>query len=437
MSDESPKNPPDEIGRTRPGPPPGHQAGGEFESASAIRREDRFDRIGRLGVGGMGVVDEVHDRLLDRTVARKVLADQLRGQAEALERFVREIRVTARLQHPGIVTVLDARLGEEEGPALYMPLLDGRPLSAMIAEAHAAEGQGLSSDSLADLLDVVIRVCDAVIYAHDEGVLHRDLKPANIMVGHYGEVYVLDWGIALQGVTDGDRPRFVTNSTSAGTPAYMAPETIEGRDHLLDVRTDIYAIGSMLYEIVAGRPAREEDGTLDTEAVLEIVGLGVSRAQELEPSPSVSPELVRIIRKATAPKPGDRHQSVAEFRHDLRRFLRGGEGLPRLSFRAGEAIVREGESGDAAYILLEGTCRVVQDRDGERRVRRDLTPGAVFGETALLSPGPRTASVLALTDAVLLEVTEETLEREVAALKPWLATLVRGLASRLREADGK
>jgi serine/threonine-protein kinase len=414
-----------------------HSRHGEFARAASITREARFETLGRLGQGGMGLVDEVRDHLLDRLVARKRLLRGLAERPEALERFVREIRVTARLQHPGIVAVHDARLDDGEGPSLFMPRLDGRPLTEVIGEAHAREPEALGAEALADLVEVVVRASEAVSYAHDEGVLHRDLKPANIMVGHYGEVFVLDWGIALER-RPGDEAPCAGNPDETGlvgTPAYMAPETLEGRDDLLDARSDVYALGAMLAEILLGRPPRDDHpGRSDTELMRE-VSEGRSLAQDIPTGPGRPPQLVDIIKKATAPRREDRHASVNELRADLRRFLRGGGALPRVWIAEGEAVVREGEAGDCAYILLEGRCRVVRAGGGETRVRRELEPGDVFGETALLAPGPRTATVVAMTDAVLLRVTEEVLLREVSALKPWLATLVRSLAARARELE--
>lgn len=431
----------DEGGRepdaTRPGRGPVLPRHGEFARAAAITRESRFETLGRLGSGGMGVVDEVHDRLLDRLVARKRLHPGLQERDEALERFVREVRVTARLQHPGIVAVHDARLDDGEGPSLFMPRLDGRALTELIDRAHAQEPEALGAEALADLVEIVVRASEAVSYAHDEGVLHRDLKPSNIMVGHYGEVFVLDWGIALERRPGDEPPAFADRPGSGlvGTPAYMAPETLDGRDDLLDARTDVYALGAVLAEILLGRPPRDDHPDRDVEELVREVAEGRSAAREIQPGPGRPPQLVDIVKKATAPRREDRHPGVNELRAELRRFLRGGGALPRVWVAEGEAVVREGEAGDCAYIVVEGRCRVLRERGGEATVRRELGPGDVFGETALLAPGPRTATVVAATDTVLLRVTEAVLLREVSALKPWLATLVRSLATRARELE--
>jgi serine/threonine-protein kinase len=419
---------------TRPISAPANR--GEMARAREISSENRFETKERLGEGGMGIVDAVRDRLLERTVARKTLKPELAREEESLDAFVREVRITGRLEHPAILSVFDARLNDPEGPSLLMPRIEGRSLADLIVDMHDQGGPAAQPEMLADLLEVVVRVCEAIAYAHDEGVLHRDLKPQNVLVGEYGQVHVVDWGIALER-KPGEQPTVPhAGSDIAGTWAYMAPETIEGMPSLLDARTDVYALGAVLHDIITGRPARQSTNETTESQQLAQVAKGESAAQDLEPGEGRPPELVRIIRKATAPQPDDRHSGVSALRDDLRRFLRGGGALPRLAFAAGETIVRQGEEGDAAWVIVSGRCEVRLERDGKERVVRTLGPGEAFGETAILAPGPRTASVIAVEDSELMQVTAGQLETEVAGLKPWLGAILRGLARALRQSAG-
>ena len=147
------------------------------------------------------------------------------------------------------------------------------------------------------------------------------------------------------------------------------------------------------------------------------------------------PELERIVLRAMARSPGDRYATVAELREDLARFMRGGADYPRKTYAAGSAIVREGEPGDAAYILVAGRCEIRKELPAGAEVLQTIGPGDVFGEMAILSEGPRTATVVAVEDTTVLVVTSSVLEQEMAALKPWMATLLKSLAARFRDVD--
>jgi CRP-like cAMP-binding protein len=214
----------------------------------------------------------------------------------------------------------------------------------------------------------------------------------------------------------------------------MAPE--QARNEPIDERTDVFGLGALLYFALAGRAPYGGKSVADT--------LIKARSGHFEPLTSdVSParvprELARIVSKAMATEPGDRYATIADFGSDLRQFLRGGAEFPRRDVRAGEHIIRQGESGDEVFILVSGRARVYQEIDGEVHERGELGPGAVFGEMAILISSPRTASVVAIEDCVLRTVTGEILERELHGLKPWMAALITTLAERLkrREEEG-
>lgn len=210
----------------------------------------RYQMLNELGKGGMGRVDEVFDRVLGRPVAQKRLLRVADNDHATM--LIAEAQVSAQLEHPAIVPVYD--LDAEEGRPFYtMRVVRGRSLREVLEGNH-----GTSRDQvpLAQLLGILRQVCLAVDYAHSRGVVHRDLKPDNVVVGEFGEVYVVDWGIAHLTATS-DVKRSGYEPAVAGTPAYMPPEQLLGEE--LDARTDVFALGVMLYEILAGaRPFADE-----------------------------------------------------------------------------------------------------------------------------------------------------------------------------------
>ncbi len=236
------------------------------EAAAAELREpapsspwERYEDLGVLGAGGMGEVHRVRDTILGRTLAMKLLPVRGAGAAGFRARFLAEARLAAGLAHPGIVPVHDCGATPDGGLWFTMDEVRGRSLGEVILAAHE---DGLDPSALRRLAGVFLRVCEAVAHAHRSGVLHRDLKPENVMVGDLGEVLVVDWGLAralggsaeeaLPGGAAGGR-RLTRTGHVIGTPAYMPPEQARGLVAEVDQRSDVYALGAVLYEILDGR----------------------------------------------------------------------------------------------------------------------------------------------------------------------------------------
>jgi WD40 repeat protein len=275
--------------------------------------------VRELARGGMGRVLEARDLRLGRQVAIKELLPKNRDIAR---RFEREARITARLQHPSIIHVYEAGVWQGGEPFYAMPVVPGQSLDKLVAEKHTL------AERLA-LLPRVIAVADALAYAHDKNVIHRDLKPANVLVGEFGETVVIDWGLAKDLGAQGDPKESMKLSLRAtgaetasgsvvGTPAYMPPEQARGGD-AVDHRADVYALGALLYKVLAGH-APYQGATAD-EVNAQVKAGPPTPLGEREPE--TPPDLLAIVRKAMAREPDDRYATASQLAKDLERFQTG------------------------------------------------------------------------------------------------------------------
>ncbi len=312
--------------------------GGQSGESEPPGGGSRYEDLGLLGRGGMGEVRRVRDRELGRTLAMKIASEGVMNQPRSLARFVAEAQATAQLQHPGIIPVHE--LGRlPDGHAYFtMKEVRGRTLAEVVAEFHATRH---TVWTFRRLVDAFLRVCEAVAYAHSRGVVHRDLKPENVMVGAHGEVLVLDWGIAkVTGQPDlaerqgdfapeagdwvtTDRSRDGTQMTMmgaiAGTPAYMPPEQANGELDRIDARSDIYALGAILYEVLSGR--RPYVG--DPWSVLTQVRAGPPVPLGVPGDRLLPGELVAVVERAMARDPSGRFPDASQMGRAVREWLEG------------------------------------------------------------------------------------------------------------------
>ena len=254
---------------------------------------------------------------LDRNVAVKVPRPELAGAGSVGEsQFVSEVVVTGHLEHPNIVPIYELGRDSDGLPFYSMKHVQGKPWNELIFEKSEQEN-----------LEILMKVCDAVAFAHDRNFLHRDIKPHNVMVGEFGEVSLMDWGIAVAIERDPDKPWASLASGPAGTPAYMAPEMAAHNPSELGVISDVYLLGAVLYEIATGTPPHPKTG--DTrEALL------AAAANEILPTDKTG-ELIDIARRAMATKLEDRYQSVTELQEAIREYRSHRESI-KLSQSADE-----------------------------------------------------------------------------------------------------
>jgi len=385
-----------------------------------------------LGRGGMGRIHPATDRNLLRHVALKRLAKELVTESFYRDGFVAEAQITGQLEHPNIVPVHELALDEHGVPYFTMKLVQGQGFHQWLREPERPPG---TTERLEEGLEIFLKVCDAIAYAHHRGVIHRDLKPDNIIVAGFGQVYVMDWGLArLTRTRPASGPNAQMEAPGAvGTPAYMSPEQARGNPREMDERSDVFGLGAILYEIVCGfTPFGPE---IDADRIIELSRAGrVIPIEQQARGIGISKRLRNIVMKAVQPQPAERYQSVAELRDDVRTFLLGGLHLPRRAHAAGELIIREGEAGDAAYIIVSGQCRAFRQIGEQQEPLQTMGPGDVFGEMALLLDEPRYASVEALEPVTLLVVDRATLT-EGLGVEGWTGALVRALAERFRDLE--
>jgi len=277
-----------------------------------------------IGEGGMGVVREAEQVALGRVVAVKTLKPGRTMQGAASD-LLREAWVTGALEHPNIVPVHHLEIDDELNPLLILKRVDGVEWSALFKDAAEVRRRFGAEDLLAWNLAILMSVLNALRFAHSRRVIHRDLKPSNVMIGQFGEVYLLDWGIAASLDEDptGRFPHISESSDLAGTPSYMAPEMLGKADGpKLSERTDVYLAGAVLFELIGGHPPHR-----GTSALAIISSVILSRPQLPADTP---PELAAICTRAMQPDPVDRYPSVEALQQALQRYLEH-RGSARLS----------------------------------------------------------------------------------------------------------
>jgi serine/threonine protein kinase len=323
--------------------------------SAANDASSKYSVQGELGRGGVGIVHRGYDEELGRDVAMKFLRERFKDEPEVLHRFVEEAQIGGQLQHPGVVPVYD--MGMSEGrPYFTMKLVQGATLAQKLSERRSAGA------SYMDFLGIFDQVCQTMAYAHARGVVHRDLKPANIMVGSFGEVQVVDWGMGkvLQrgGIADERRAAAQQSETSAiqtlrsqgegtqsvmgsvmGTPGYMSPEQALGDVDAMDTRSDVFALGAILCELLTGAPSYRGS---TVEQLRHASQARLEDAHARLEDCGADPSLIDLALRCLMPKQSERPYSAETVAKEMHAFLSAAEArVQQARIEVAEARVRE------------------------------------------------------------------------------------------------
>ncbi len=259
-----------------------------------------YDLVKKLGEGGMAHIHKARQTSLDRIIALKTIKPGKNHKETYRNLFLTEAMITAQLDHPNIVPIHDIGLDHDENMFYTMKVVQGESWEKVLFFKSQEEN-----------IDILIQVCDAIAFAHSHHIIHRDLKPDNIMLGAFGEVLVMDWGLATCAAPNAKWGRLTQQSAFCGTPSYMAPEMARGDIDLIGVRSDVYLLGAILYEIVTEKPPHVEKTALGC--------LRSAVSNNIAPTERTG-ELVGIALTAMATNPDDRYQSVQDMQQTLRSY---------------------------------------------------------------------------------------------------------------------
>jgi serine/threonine protein kinase len=299
--------------------------------------KDKYKFIRSIGFGGMKAVLAVSDKDTTRNVAMAIIPDfEDRPQAD-INRFIREARITARLEHPNIVPIHDIGIDGSGSPYFTMKFLRGKTLATILKKLKEGDEETLERYDLPQLLRIFVKVCNGISFAHSQHIIHLDLKPENIHVGDFGEVLVLDWGLAkfigeAENIQVDEKKDEVQNNAvtammtldgvAKGTPGFMAPEQAAGKNREKDERTDIYALGSILYTILTFDSPLSGKGV--KEVLEDTIRGNIQAPREMQnPYRTIPAALEAICMKAMERIPDYRYQNVWELREDIFAFMSG------------------------------------------------------------------------------------------------------------------
>jgi serine/threonine protein kinase len=373
---------------------------------------DRYEQQGHLGAGGMGEVALCLDHAIGRQVAMKVAHEELHDRGDVLARFLLEARVQAQLEHPSIVPVYDVGQASEGVPFFTMRRVKGRTLEQVIAARRSGDPEEAERFGERRLLSAFGQLCLALDFVHERGVVHRDLKPSNVMFGEYGEVYLLDWGLAKVLGTAEDEPRDgaidpraklqdsapdTHFGTIMGTPGYVAPELV-GAEPVLTTKADIYGLGALLFELLTGEPLHVGESVL---SLIHSTEAPVTERVRNAAYP-LAPELEELVLWATELDPGRRCPSARALHDGIERYLDGHRDSERRRQQADALVAEVRDKAEGETLDPEATRRRALAKLGRALALDPDHRGALEGLVGLLTDPPRT-----LPDEVRAELEEQ------------------------------
>ncbi len=295
----------------------------------------RFSQIHTIGLGGIGTVMSAYEKHLDRDLAIKMLRPAFRESRNSINRFIQEARATAHIAHPNIVPVYELGIFEDIGPFFTMKRVEGVTLQHVLKRLNENSEKYIQKYTLRNLLNIFISICHGVAYAHSKNIIHRDLKPANIMLGDYGEVMVMDWGLVKRAdhadenahktpvpiALDESDVTTTIDGMVTGTPAFMSPEQACGDNLTVDIQSDIYSLGAILYAILTQQRSPFPAG-LKIQEILQLNAEGkIIPPRKRMPKLKIPPELNAITMKAMSLKKELRYATVLELILEVQNYL--------------------------------------------------------------------------------------------------------------------
>ena len=352
--------------------------------------------------------------------------------------LLKEAIITGQLTHPGIPPVYDLWMSPSGECRFSMKKIEGRTLSEVV---EAAPPGKRSISEFESQLQIVIRVCDALAFAHDRGVLHRDVKPSNVMAGDHGEVFLMDWGCAhVHHNSDCERrvhlPQAVVEALQSqddaivGTPSFMAPEQVYGNSRDLDPRSDVYLLGGLLYFV---RPAAPRAMKPSARAAIESAVEGfVHNPFTIAPHAELPAKLMEVARRALDPVPSARYKSAQAFQNALRDVLRDGMWLSSCCVLMVRSSTRRGPA-DAVYLISKGQVKTYNLRRGIKVSIKVLGPGEYLG-SSFFTNGRRGQTVEAIGSTVLMRVPKRVFD-QILFPGSALQQIVRAISVRHQSLD--
>ncbi len=422
------------------------------DSLTGGDRESKYHIVDEVAKGGMGSIHCVYDKDIGRQSVIKVILPNYKDNPDMVKRFMFEARITGLLEHPNIVSMHDIGFLPNFGIYFTMTYVQGESLYDIILNLQADKEGYHKKYDLFELVGIFRKVCDAIAYAHSKNIIHRDIKPENIMVGRFGEVIMMDWGLAKNLDEDFDEtpdlalaetleiadatPLSTGCGSIKGTPVYLSPEQATANPDEIDKSSDIFLLGATLYHIFTHRVPYA--GSKLKEVILRAqIGDYPPPEEFMADNNQLSVQLCNIMKKAMSPRKEDRYSSAEALIADLDNLLRGKMECGSAIYEPGDKLLEEDDVGTTCYYIVSGKVDVFKTIDGKQLVLGKLSKGDLVGEMALINDAPRSATAMATERTEVIVLSKEVFVHNLKKLPIWMEKAMTVLAQRLEAANTK